>query len=426
MKTLQRVASARLDEEVLLARAGGMRVGVVRKPGYSTAAANLGLRFGSTATRFRGVDGREHAVPEGSAHFLEHKLFEGREEKVFDRFGRLGARFNGGTGFYTTNYYFSTAGRFDQCLEVLLDFVQHPLITEERVEKEKGIIEQEVRMYQDEPDYHGYFLLHRALYHRLPIRIEPAGDVASVRATRAADLQACYDNFYRPENLVLVVAGDFDPEQVLARVESLLDSPQPGSGRILRPEEPPLPAARRLEESFAVTRHNLWLAWRERGGVGLGRPLMRRRILSSLVLDLALDHSSEYHDDLYRRGVVDDTFNVGYSADEDYGYALINGQTEDPERFLAEIQAAVARFLDAGVRPEDFERVRRAYYGWIVTRLQTPSALASSVLNALLEDMEPFSMLAEVEEATVEAVEQRARELLDPARAAVALLRPKA
>lgn len=415
----------RLDEGVHRARsASGVEVAVVRKPGFSTAAGYLGLDFGSTATRFRDAHGREHRVPDGSAHFLEHKLFEGRSEKVFDRFGRLGARFNGGTGFYSTSYYFSTAGRFDPCLEVLLDFVQHPLITEERVEKEKGIIEQEVRMYQDEPDYRGYFLLHRALYHRLPIRVEPAGDVASVRATTAADLQACFDGFYRPQHLRLSLAGDLDPDAVLARVEALLDPRQPGAGVILRPEEPELPAAARLEESFAVSRPHVWIGWRERRGVGLGLPLLRRRVLSSLVLDLALDDSSSYHDALYRRGVVDDTFHVSYAADVDYGYAAAGGQCDDPEAFVAGVRQAVAQFLADGVRAADFERVRRAYYGWIVTRLQTPAQLASSVLHSMLEGVEPFSTLAVVEEATVAAVEERARELLDPARCAVAVLRP--
>lgn len=425
VETVERIRCDLLNEEVLLARAeSGARIAVVRKSGFTSAAGCFGLRFGSTGTRFRSADGRIFEVPDGSAHFLEHKLFEGREEKVFDRFGRLGARFNGGTGFHTTTYYFSTAGRFDECLEVLLDFVQHPLITEERVEKEKGIIEQEVRMYQDEPDYRGGFLLHRALYHRHPIRVEPAGDVESVRRTTAGHLQACYDHFYRPENFVLVLAGDFDPEAVLARADGLIEPAPRGAAAALRPDEPPCPASPRLEEEFAVTRPSVWIGWRERAGTELGPALLRRRILSSLVLDLALEQSSAYHEDLYRRGAVDETFHVSYSCDEDYGYAVASGQTDDPERFIREVPEAVERFLADGVRPDDLERVRRAYWGWVVSRLQTPPALAGSVLSALLEEVAPFALLDAIQEATPETVAERARELLDPSRRAVAVLRP--
>lgn len=415
----------RLDETIHLAVLdGGVRVAVVPKPGFRTAAGYFGLRFGSNDTRFRRPDGSVVAVPDGSAHFLEHKLFEGREHKVFDRFARLGTDFNGGTGFRSTSYYFVSAGRFEESLDILLDFVQRPLVTAERVEKEKGIIEQEVRMCEDDPHYRGIFLLHRALFDSHPIRIPPGGTVESVRATTAADLQACFDAFYRPANLVLALAGELDPEQVWSFVAARLEARPPLAIERLRPAEGTLPPHPWSEESFPVTRPHVWLGWRERGGVGLGAALLERRVLSDLVLDLALGDSSALHQDLYQRGIVDDTFGTGYSSDDDYGYAVASGQTDRPEELVAELRTAVARFVEAGPAPGDLERVRRAAWGTLVSGLQTPAALAGRVLNALLLEQDPFAVLEVLAAVDAAALRRRAAELFDPARSAVAVLRP--
>lgn len=419
-----------LDETVYLAKTpAGVRVALVNKPGFSTAAGYFGLRFGSTDTRFRTAQGETLEVPDGSAHFLEHKLFEGRQEKVFDRFGRLGADFNGGTGFRSTSYYFSTASRFEECLEVLLDFVQHPLITEERVEKEKGIIEQEVRMYEDHPHFRGLFLLHRALFHEHPIRIPPGGFVDSVRATTAEDLQACFDHFYRPQNLRLSLAGDFDPQAMLERVEALLDPPVEsnigGGATSLYAAEPKAPAETRLEENFAVSRPHIWIGWREQQGPGTRDALVRHRVLSSLAMDFCFDHSSDYHENLYQNGIVDDTFDGHYSCDFDYGYAMASGVSDDPDKFISGVQEAAQRFVQDGPKPEQLERVRRSAWGSMVSGLQTPSAIASSILYALLEGVEPFSVLKVLESVTLEDVTQRARELFTPSRCAVAMLKPQ-
>lgn len=415
-----------LAEEVRLHRSpGGVRIAVVPKRGFSTAAACLGLRFGSTCTRFRMPDGRLVEVPDGSAHFLEHKLFEGRDESVMLRFARLGAQFNGGTGFHSTTYYFATAGHFEECLEILLDFVQHPLITEERVEKEKGIIEQEVRMYEDDPRYRGHFLLLRALYHVLPIRIPPGGTVASVRATRAEDLIACWEGFYRPANLVLAMAGDLDEDRVLSRVAGLLVDERPGSAEVLGVQEPPAVASPWLEEEFAVARPRVWLGWRTRQGTGGGAALVRRQWLGSLLADLALGESSAGQEELRRRGLADDSFAAAWSCDRDYGHLVVSGQSDDPEAFVAGVREVLARFREVGPSPEDVERLRRAAWGWTVSRLQTPFSLANSVLHDLLDGGTPLGGLEVLADIGQEELAALARELLDPDASAVAVLRPR-
>ncbi len=428
MRILAEIHEPRMDERVLLAEsAQRTRIAIARKPGFASSAAHFGVRFGSNDLRFLGPDRRVVTVPTGSAHFLEHKLFEGRDEKVFDRFARIGADFNGGTSFATTTYHFTSAGRFEEGLEVLLDFVQRPRITAERVEKEKGIIEQEVRMYEDHPGYRGIFLLHRALYHRHPVRIPPGGTVADVRRTTAEDLQACFDAFYRPQRLRLAIAGDLDPERILARLESLLEpAAEPALGGARIPvDEPHLPAARRLTERFRVTRPHAYLGWRDADGPGLGLPLLRRRVATSLALDLMFDHASPIHERLYRSGVIDDSFHVSYSADADWSHVACAGETDDPEGFLAALRDAAVRFAADGPDAAEFERARRAAWGCVVSGVQTPNALAGHLLDDLLDELTPFSALDALAEVSREEVAARARELFRSEGCGEAVLLPE-
>ena len=426
MKILEEIQEPRLQESVLLAEsAGGTRIALARTPGYSTRAAFFGLRFGSNHVHFRNPEGQEVHVPWGSAHFLEHKLFEGREEKVFDRFGRLGANFNGGTSFARTSYYFVTSQHFHAATEVLLDFVQDPLITEERVEKEKGLIEPDVRMYEDDPNYRGYFLLLRALYHKHAIRISPGGPVDEVHRTTAADLQACYDAYYRPHNLCLSLAGDFNPEEILAALEPQLQGPRPGAAEAIFEQEPALPAHERLEEEFAVSRPHVWLGWRDPSGPGAGMAQLRHRILSSLVLDLVFEHSSPWYEELYQQGIVDDSFGAQFSCDEDWSYASVEMVTEHPDRFLDGVRETVARFAEAGPDPQAVERIRRAAWGGAVSSSQTPASLASAHLASLLQGTRPFAVLDVLDSIQLDEVAQRAREMFQPERSAAALLVPR-
>jgi len=428
LKILAEIDDARIGERVLLAEsAGGTRVAVARKPGFSTSSAHFGVRFGSNDLRFHGAGGRTIEVPTGSAHFLEHKLFEGREEKVFDRFAKLGADFNGGTSFALTTYHFHSAGRFNEALEVLLDFVQHPLITEERVQKEKGIIEQEVRMYEDHPGYRGFFLLHRALYARHPVRIAPGGTVADVHRTTAADLQACFDAFYRPSQLRLALAGDFDPDEVLARLESLLDAADGIAPGVRVPlDEPAAPAAQRLTERFRVTRPHAWIGWRDESGPGLGMPLLKRRLTTALALECVFDPASESYDALYRNGIVDDSFHASLSADADWSHAVCAGETEDPERFFAAVRASAEDFAASGPSERDYERLRKAAWGRVVSGIQSPDALAGALLHDLLDELPPFAVLDALASLRREDIAARARELFHPGRCAEALVLPEA
>src|SRR5690606_17846313 len=210
----------RLQEQVYQARLdNGLGVFVMPKPGFHKKYAVFSTRYGSVDNRFRRPDRDEVIqVPDGIAHFLEHQLFQDASGHVFNAFADLGASVNAYTSYTMTSYLFSTTDNFPQAFDKLLDFVQAPHFTEAGVRKEIGIIEQEIRMYQDFPRHRLSQNLLQALYHVHPVRIDIAGTVESIREITADTLQLCYDTFYHPSNMAVLVVGDVEPDAVLQQV----------------------------------------------------------------------------------------------------------------------------------------------------------------------------------------------------------------
>ncbi|MBC8369429.1 MAG: insulinase family protein [Planctomycetes bacterium] len=425
MKITRTIKHPQLQETVHLAEAeNGLQIALIPTPGFHTASAHFGLRFGGNDLSFTMPDGTAHQVPTGSAHYLEHKLFEGREEKVFDRFGRLGANFNGGTSFCTTTYYFSTTNHFSECLEVLLDFVQYPLITEERVDKERGIIEQEVRMYQDSPGYHGTFLLHKAMYKSHSVRVGPGGTLEDVARINADDLQRCFDAFYVPQQMCLTLAGDFNVDEVLKELQPLLRTDNTAVAQRVSNDATSPRSNEWIEEQFAVTRPHVFIGFASSGEHPQGQQRTRQRILASLVLDLMFDKSSQLRKKLYESDIIDDSFGAYWSADETWGHVIMSGVCDEPQKFVDDLCLACDEFIANKIDGTDFERLRKAAWGGIVSGLQTPSAIAQSVLSSMLSDSEIFSALDELQSITLDELQLAAEQMFDPQRRAVAVLVP--
>ncbi len=249
------VKSALLDESYYeYDHPSGLKILVYPKEGYQSAYAIFGTRYGSIDTRFRLKGEKEWTVvPEGIAHFLEHKLFESQDEDAFARYARTGANANAFTSFDRTCYLFSCTENFGASLEILLDFVQSPYFTKETVDKEQGIIGQEIRMYDDEPNWRVMFNLLTALYHTHPVRIDIAGTIDSIAKIDADLLYTCYRTFYNLNNMVLAVAGKVDPKEVLAIADKVL---KPSVDAVIErsfEEEPEEIVTDHVEQKLSVT-----------------------------------------------------------------------------------------------------------------------------------------------------------------------------
>ena len=414
-----------LDEPILSGRAGsGLRVLVNHRPAFRRTFCALGVNFGSV-DRVAAANGQP--VPEGLAHFLEHKLFEDQAGDVSDRFAALGASANAMTGFVGTTYVVSTVEEPRRALELLLQFVQDPWFTDALVAKEQGIIAQEIRMYDDDPDWRVFFGLLGCLYEQHPAKDNIAGTVESIAAIDAAELRRCYDLFYHPRNLVLAVSGALAPD-IVAEVAAADQARRPADAlephRRGREAEPEAVRAPRWEERLAVSRPRLMLGIKERALGGGGRELLRRELCTRMLLDLLLGRSSRAWEELYADGLVDESFAASYSTEESFGFTTIGGDSDEPERLEARLRDVLERARREGFDGEAFGRMRNKLHGALLRALDSPEHVGHALVTDSFRGVRPFEELDVIGAITPDDLRARLDEHVDGSQIAVAVVRP--
>lgn len=414
-----------LGEPLLAGSSGsGLRVLVQPRPEFRRTFAALGVNFGSV-DRVAGADGQP--VPEGLAHFLEHKLFEDAQGDVSQRFAALGATTNAMTGFTGTTYVVSTVEEPRRCLELLLRFVQDPWFTDALVAKEQGIIAQEIRMYDDDPDWRAFFGLLGCLYERHPARDNIAGTLESIATIDAATLRRCYDLFYHPRNLVLAVSGALAPEEVAQVVAADQAGRAPDArGQHQRGPagEPEACHAPRWEGRLPVARARLQLGIKERvlGGDALAR--LRRELETRMLLDLLFGRSSPAWESLYADGLVDESFSASYSTEESFGFTTVGGDTDHPERLEERLRDVLAAATRGGFDPAAFGRLRNKLHGSLLRALDSPEHVAFTLVGETFRGCRPFAELELIAAITPADLARRLEEHVAPSQVAVAVVRP--
>jgi len=415
-----------LDEPILCGTAAsGLRVLVNHRPAFRRTFAALGVNFGSV-DRVAGSNGQP--VPEGLAHFLEHKLFEDADGDVSDRFAALGGSTNAMTGFVGTTYVVSTVDEPRRCLQLLLHFVQDPWFTDALVAKEQGIIAQEIRMYDDDPDWRVFFGLLGCLYASHPAKDNIAGTVESIATIDAATLRRCYDLFYRPRNLVLAVSGALPPdavaEVVAADQSRRAPDARPPHARG-RADEPLERRAPRWEERLSVARPRVLLGIKERALGGDGRELLRRELTTRMLLDLLFGRSSRAWEELYGDGLVDESFAASYSTEESFGFSTVGGDTDEPERLEARLRAVFARARSDGFDDAAFGRLRNKLHGSLLRAVDSPEHVAFSLVSESFRGVLPFEELDVVGSISPADLRARLDEHVSDEQIAVAVVRPR-
>ncbi|ACB60500.1 peptidase M16 domain protein [Exiguobacterium sibiricum 255-15] len=402
----------------------GLAVYLLQKKGYEKTYATFTTRYGSIDNRFK-KDGQWVKVPDGIAHFLEHKMFESEQGDVFQEFGRLGASANAFTSFSRTAYLFSATSLIEQNLETLIDFVQDPYFTEESVEKEKGIITQEIQMYQDNPGWRLFFGLIESMYAKHPVRIDIAGTPESIDQITADDLYTCYRTFYHPSNMVLFVVGNIDPAETLA----LIKANQAKKDYTDRPAierdygtEPQEVAKKRVELELDVKTPKVLIGYKD-SSLG-GQEQLRRELTSELLLHLLFDQTSSTYLELYEDGLIDDTFSFDYSSEEEFAFATFGMETEDPDRFIAAYEKLLA------VRPEFEEtevvRKRNMMQGKFLRSLNSPEFIANQFSRHALAGTNLFTLPTLIASITKEEIEARFDELFALENRAISIVKPYA
>src|SRR5579875_868812 len=354
----------------------GLRVTVIPRPGQRRTYATFATFYGSIDSHFRLPDTNETVdVPDGIAHFLEHKLFEKPDGDVMTDFSRLGASTNAYTEYMTTTYLFSTTRHGEQCLDILLDFVQSPYFTPENVEKEKGIIEQEIRMYLDMPGDRLHSNLMKALYVKHPVRLDIAGSVESIRNITPDALYRCYRTFYHPSNMWVLVVGDVNPDRIIDQVATnQARKPyrrQPPIPRLL-PDEPAHVHQERVAHTMPVALPMLAVGFKDPVTDLRGVELAFRELVTDIMWALLVGRSSPLFAELYEAGLINDRFAAQYVAAPTYAYSVLSGETPRPDELLERLERGfrAARFDAAGL-----ERQKKRNRGQFIALFNNPGQL---------------------------------------------------
>ena len=353
-----------LDERLYRKRLpNGLQVIVCPKPGFQRKAAYFMTSYGSIHTKFT-LDGVKYETPEGVAHYLEHKMFDLPNRDVSGEFAALGANTNAFTSYDSTAYYFSCTEHFEQCLELLLTFVSTPYFTEESVEKERGIIAQEILMYNDAPDSRVFEDMMGLLYQHHPARHSIAGTVESIEAITPEILRLCHKAFYNPANMVLCVVGDVDAQRVAEIAERILPKQyRPAAIPDFGPEEKPVPVELFSTRQMDVAMPSFQLGFKCKLPGVLGEDFARWELAGELASEVLFGESSELYLRLYEDGLIDSSFGGGLDTIDGLAMLVCGGDSNDPELTWEKIAGQVQVILDRGIDEAAFARMKKSMMG---------------------------------------------------------------
>lgn len=387
------IRNRRVNEEYIrIKHPSGCTICLYPMKGYSSAYALFGTNYGSVDTTFKTNKDKDFVtVPEGIAHYLEHKLFENDECDAFELYAKTGANANAFTSFDKTAYLFSCSQKFEENLEILLNFVQEPYFTDETVQKEQGIIGQEIKMYLDDPSWRVMFNGLQAIYHNNPVRIDIAGTVESIAKIDKDLLYRCYNTFYNLNNMVLSIAGNFDVDKTLEICDRLLKPSEDLGLEKIVPEEPYEVKEKRTVQklSCSLPLFNIFFKMAPRKGI----ENVRDYIQYNIMLELCLGKTSRFYNDNYEQGLINDTFNVGIFNGRGFFTAIADGESREPDKVFEEIKKELYRLRKEGVSKEEFENIKKKTYGELLTMFNNVESMATNLLSAEMDGVSVYEMV---------------------------------
>ncbi|QPC46406.1 EF-P 5-aminopentanol modification-associated protein YfmH [Mangrovibacillus cuniculi] len=389
----------------------GLDVYILPKEGFQKTYATFTTKYGSIDNHFTPLGETEPLkVPDGIAHFLEHKLFEKEDGDVFQQFSVQGASANAFTTFNRTAYLFSSTSNVEQNMETLLDFVQEPYFTEKTVEKEKGIIGQEITMYDDNPDWRLYFGMIDNMYHHHPVGIDIAGTVESISKVTDKLLYTCYNTFYHPSNMLFFVVGAVDPESMMTFIKENQNKKtfaEPEKIQRFFEEEPDAVAEAKKVLKMNVQTPKGLTGVKANKPVENGEALLKREISTNIYLDVLFGKSAKAYFDLYNEGLIDDTFSYDYSQEEGYGFATIGGDTDNPDQLHEKITTVLKSAVKGeGLSEEAVERSKKKKIGGFLRSLNSPEYIANQFTRYAFNEMDLFKVLETLESVSLKDIEE--------------------
>lgn len=408
----------------------GLNVYILPKKGFNKTYVTFTTNYGSIDNDFIPNGETEFVhVPDGIAHFLEHKMFEKADGDVFQKFSSQGASANAFTSFTRTAYLFSATSNIKENTETLIDFVQDPYFTEQTVEKEKGIIGQEIRMYDDNPDWRVYFGLIENLYKDHPVKIDIAGTVESIAEITKDHLYTCYNTFYHPVNMSLFIVGPVDAGEMMAFVkenQSKKSFPEPVPVERRFPEEAEKAGLEHKEIRMSVNTPKCEVGFKMPASDRTGKDKLREELAASLLLEMLFGRTAGFYEKAYESGLIDDTFGFDYTAERGFSFALVGGDSNDPSTLAERIQTQLLEAKEGGhLTEEAFERARKKKIGATLRAFNSPEYIANQFTRYQFNELNLFDTVPVLEEMTLQDVTAFAKEMIQAERFSSCFVLPK-
>ena len=402
----------------------GLTVMIVPKKGIRKKYAIWGPNYGSNDSKFV-VPGenQEIEVPRGVAHFLEHKMFE-QENGVnsLDTLTALGVEANAYTTNDHTAYLFECTENFYPALDELMDYVQHPYFTDENVEKEKGIIGQEIMMYDDYPEWKVYLNALEAMYHEYPVKLDIAGTIETISHIDKDVLYKCYNTFYNPSNMAMVFCGDFEPELLLEEIKKrLIENKANGDIKRIYPEEPEGIVQEKIEQNMDVSQPLFTIGIKDK--IVENKEIVRKHITIEILLNMLMGKSSKLYKELYDEGILFTVPSLDYEFAKGYAHILITGQSPEPEKVYDKFKKAVEHMKQNTINKEEFTRIKKRIYGEYVKEYNDTADIARMFLADFFKDINSFDYLEEIATVNEQYAEQVLKEVFNDKKMVISVIK---
>ena len=405
----------------------GLSVFLMPRPEMEKTYAIFTTKYGSIDQTFVPIGESEMVtVPDGVAHFLEHKLFEKEDGDVFADFGKLGASANAFTSFTKTAYLFTATDHIEDNVETLINFVQDPYFTEQTVEKEKGIIAQEIKMYDDQPDWQSFMGTIKAMFKNHPVNIDIAGTVDSIMKITKDDLYTCYNTFYHPENMTLFIIGNFNVESLF----TLIENNQAGKsfeamGDIKRkfPDEPREVATKNLEINMPVSIPKCTVGIKESSSALEKDEFLTKELLTTMVVDHYFAKGGEFYQELYQAELIDGSFSFETNIDFNFGYTLIGGNTTKPTEFASKVKELLLSTRNLEITEKEFSRMKKKKIGRTLRAMNSLEYIANQFVDYHRHGINFFEMTSRIEALTISDFNNFLKEWIDEDRLAVCTIK---
>ncbi len=405
----------------------GLNIIIIPKENTNKKYVIWGTNFGSIDNRFIMPGSNEEVfIPDGVAHFLEHKMFEQPNgTNSLDTLMALGLEANAYTTNDHTAYLFEcSSDKFYEGLDELMDYVQSPYFTDENVEKEKGIIGQEIMMYDDDPGFKLYLNTMDCLYHKNAVKLDIAGTIESISKIDPDVLYKCYNTFYHPSNMTLVVCGNFKPEKLIEEIKKRLKHKE-NQGEIKRIYEVEEDSINRKikETNMEVSVPIFMIGYKDK--LPNSEEIVKKHIAIEVILNMLIGKSSELYKELYNNGDLLAEPDLDYEFSKQYAHVLISGQSKNPQVIYERFKTEVEKFKKNGLNEEHFERIKRKIYGDYVTEYNSVGDIARMFLSDSFKRINSFDYIEKYNTVTREYVEQVLREVFDEKKMVLSVVRPK-